>query len=247
MKNLGMGKINFLSNFFNKKPVLEFLCKEEFFGNIPEPYPSRKLIPDWYKSLPMKLGKGFEESTLKRCPPFLDAMTVGWIIPLAADVYLKSNHDCSHINYEWKFPLHMIQNHFENQVTSAKCPSPYEPKPPMKWMNHWAIKCPKGYSLLFVPPLNREDKRFTCFSGLVDADGYFEYVNFPFVWNEPNFDGIIPAGTPLMQVIPIKRETLFKDSIIRPFTNTDHKDLIDTFYKRVSHESHYRDNIWVKK
>ena len=230
-----------------QEPKLEFLCFEDDLGNIPEPYPARKLIPSWYKALPMKLGTGFEQSTLKRCPPFLDAMVTGWIIPLVADVYIESNEDCSYVKYDTTYPRPMVENHGQNQVSSDKCPAPHLPKPPIKWMNYWAIKCPKGYSLLFVPPLNRADERFTCFSGMVDCDGYFEFVNFPFDWNKPNAKEIVPAGTPLMQVIPIKRDSLFNKHIIRSFTEADHKELRDTQRKRQSHESHYRDNIWERK
>jgi hypothetical protein len=141
----------------------------------------------------------------------------------------------------------MIENHLQWQVTSDKCPAPHLPKPPIKFMNWWAINCPKGYSLLFVPPLNRPDPRFTCFSGMVDCDGYFEFINFPFVWNEPNFKGILPAGTPLMQVIPIKRDTLFSKNVCRAFNETELKALKGTRRKLQSHESHYRDNIWEHK
>lgn len=230
-----------------KKPKIEFLCEEYELGNIPEPFPARHLIPSWYKSLPMKLGSGFESSTLKRCPPFLDAMVTGWIIPLVADVYIESNSDCSHVKYDTQYSKPMIENHLESQVTTDKCPAPHLPKPPIKWLNYWAIKCPEGYSLMFVPPLNRADPRFTCFSGIVECDKYFEYINFPFVWNEPNFSGIVPAGTPLMQVIPIKRDTIFKESIIRSFKDSDYKDLNNTRCKLKVHESHYRDNLWERK
>lgn len=229
------------------KPQLEFLCFEDDLGNIPEPYPARKLIPDWYKALPMKLGKGFNQSTLKRCPPFLDAMVTGWIIPLAADIEIQSNSDCSHIKYDTVYPRPMIENHGTWQVTTEKCPAPHMPKPPIKFMNYWAIKCPKGYSLLFTPPFNRADPRFTCFTGLVDCDGYFEFVNFPFVWNEPNYHDVLPAGTPLVQVIPIKRDTLFTKQNIRAFNADDIKELQSTRRKLESHESHYRDTIWELK
>lgn len=236
-----------LSFIMKKQPQVEFICYQDDLGNIPEPYPARKLIPEWYKALPMKLGSGFRNNTLKRCPPFLDAMVTGWIIPLVADVHLKSNHDCTHIEYSWNYPRPMIENHLPSQVTASKCPAPHESLPPMKWMNWWLVKCPPGYSLLFTPPLNRPDKRFTCLTGLVDSDGYFEFVNFPFFWTEPNFDGIIPAGTPLMQVIPIKRDTLFNKSTVRGMNDKDLKELANTLRKRESHESHYRDNIWIRK
>jgi hypothetical protein len=232
---------------FKKEPKIEFLCFQEDFGNIPAPYPARKLIPEWYKALPMRLHPGLESGTVKRCPPFLDAMTAGWIIPLVADVQIKTNGDASYVEYDTQFHRSMIENHNHLQITSSKCPNPVDPKPPIKFMNWWAIKCPPGYSLLFVPPLNRPDPRFTIMSGLVDADGYFEFINFPFVFNEPNFHGIIEAGTPLAQVIPIKRDTMFKESIVRAFTDRDIKDLNDTRCKRRSHISHYRDNVWTKK
>ena len=58
--------------------------------------------------------------------------------------------------------------------------------------------------------MNRPDSRFTCISGIVDCDGHKEYVNFPFFFNTPNYTGIVKAGTPLVQVIPIKRDELMK-------------------------------------
>lgn len=229
------------------EPKLEFLCFEEDLGNIPEPYPARKLIPEWFKALPMRMNPGLDTGTVKRCPPFLDAMTTGWIIPLAADVEIKSNEDCSGLSYNSQFNKPIIQNHVMEQITTEKVPNPTFPKPPIKFLNWWAIKCPPGYSLLFTPPLNRTETRFTCFSGIVDADKYFEFINFPFVWNVPNFHGIIPAGTPLVQVIPIKRNTLFKKTTVRSFTEKELKQLNDTRQRRRSRLSYYRDELWEKK
>lgn len=233
--------------FWKSKPKLEFLAAPEHYGAIPEPYPARKLIPDWYKALPMRLHPGLDSGSLKRCPPFLDAMVTGWIIPLAADVEIRANEDASGISYNWRFDRSMIENHNPEQVTTDKCPAPHKGMPPMKWMNWWAIKCPPGYSLLFMPPLNRPDPRFTVFSGLVDADGYFEYINFPFVWTQPNFHGIVEAGTPLVQVIPVKRSTLFKECKVGAFTDKDLRELELTRAKRRSRISTYRDEVWEAK
>lgn len=233
--------------FWKPKAKLEFLTFDQYLGNIPAPYPARKLIPDWYKALEKRMHPGLDSGTLKRCPPFLDAMVTGWIIPLAADVELKANEDASGVSYSWQFDRPMIENHSPDQVSNSKSPAPHKDQPPMKWMNQWAIKCPPGYSLLFMPPLNRPDPRFTVFSGLVDADGYFDFINFPFVWNEPNFHGIIPAGTPLVQVIPVKRSTLFRDHEIRAFSAKDLKHMEAVRTKRRSRISFYRDEIWERK
>jgi hypothetical protein len=72
-------------------------------------------------------------------------------------------------------------------------------------INPWAIKTPPGYSVLFTQPFHRESS-FTILPGIVDTDTYSAAVNFPFVLNDINFEGLIPAGTPIAQAIPFLRE-----------------------------------------
>lgn len=232
-----------------KNNEIEFLCAEEDYGVIPAPYPAKKNIPDWFKALPMKLGnKGIQTSTVKRCSPFLDALSVGYIIPLAADVEFTVNEDASGLSYNSRFYKPIIENHNPDQISSAKSPNPLSPRPPIKFLNYWMIKTPPEYSLLFVPPLNRVETRFTCFSGIVDHPYYeLEYVNFPFVFMQPNFEGIIEAGTPLMQVIPIRKDSLLPKHKVRQF---DQKDIEKTSLLRkirdTVHESLYRNKMHRK-
>jgi hypothetical protein len=75
-----------------------------------------------------------------------------------------------------------------------------------KWANYWAIRTPKGYSTMFIQPMHRESV-FTILPGIVDTDEYYSPVLFPFVVNDPEFEGLIPKGTPIAQVIPFKRES----------------------------------------
>jgi hypothetical protein len=212
-----------------KTDDIEFLCDKEDFGVIPEPYPARKLMPEWFKALPPKVENKnkLENSTIKRCAPFLDAMCLGWIIPLAADVEFVTNDDVTSVNYRWSFYKTMIENHSQSQLSTETSKHPSHPKPPMKFMNYWMIKVPKGYS--------------------VDSDVYFEYVNFPFFFKTPNYTGLIKAGTPLVQVIPIKRDTILEESEVKVMSPEDIEERAKTRRKRQSHESHYRDNVWVRK
>ena len=54
---------------------------------FPRPYPANKDIPDWYKAMPVEAeAHGAKGGTVKNCPPFLEAMTCGYILPLAADI-----------------------------------------------------------------------------------------------------------------------------------------------------------------
>jgi hypothetical protein len=77
----------------------------------------------------------------------------------------------------------------------------------VKFNGFWTIELPPGYSLLVTHPINRADLPFVTLTGLVDADRYGDnFINFPARWRDPNFQGVLPKGTPLAQCLPIKRE-----------------------------------------
>lgn len=233
---------------------VEFLCDADDKGKIPEPYPARKLMPEWFKNLPAKVDanqESFKENaTIKRCSPFLDALCAGWIIPLAGDVEITSTGGATGVTWNSQHHKILIQTHGQSQVEG----NPQTPKPPLKWLNWWAIKLPPGYSMLFVPPLNRPDFRFQCFSGFVD-DGYMgngalEYINFPFFFTATNYTGIIKAGTPLVQAIPIARDEMLKSSRtinIKELAKEDLNLMTDTRKRREEEWSLYRNKIWEPK
>jgi hypothetical protein len=62
-------------------------------------------------------------------------------------------------------------------------------------------------------------------AGLVDTDKYAKEINFPAVWHTPNFDGTIKAGTPLVTVFPIKRNTFDKNPLVRKMTDAEFKEI----------------------
>jgi len=179
--------------------------------NIEEPKPASKFIPEWYKNTKSYIndekkpvGDGTTAATIKRCMPVLDAITGGYIITLPADVYvsLRDNDKGEKEQFfEWS-SLGLISFHPIVQAPEHPSVKPYAYP---KFNNPWAIKTPKGYSTLFVQPFHRESV-FTILPGIVDTDIYTAPVNFPFVVNDPNFEGLIKQGTPMAQVIPIKRD-----------------------------------------
>ena len=177
----------------------------EFGKNVPQP--SSKFLPEWYKNTESYIngqktpnGVGQTSATVKRCMPVFDAITAGYIIPTYTDVYVSQKNGLPW--YEWP-TLEPIQFHpieqAQNHPNSNGAPYP-------KWINPWSIKTPSGYSTLFVQPFHQENKYFTILPGIVDTDTYTAPVNFPFVLNNVKFEGIIPAGTPMAQVIMIKRD-----------------------------------------
>ena len=174
--------------------------------DIEQPQPASKFIPDWYKNMESYTdgnkkpdGAGGTKATIKKCIPVFDAITAGYIITLPADVYVSIKDEQQY--FEWS-SLGLVQ--FHPVVQAPEHPN-RKPHAYPKWMNPWCVKTPKGYSTLFIQPMHRESV-FTILPGIVDTDTYTAPVNFPMVINDPNFEGMIPKGTPIAQVIPFKRE-----------------------------------------
>ena len=61
--------------------AIEFHTQPALLDRIPHPYPAGQHVPEWLKEMPQDFEHG---GTLKRCPPFLAAMTAGYIIPAPA-------------------------------------------------------------------------------------------------------------------------------------------------------------------
>lgn len=183
---------------------------------VPEEYlpvPASRLIPEWYKSLESYIGgekrpdgNAGTTATAKRCMPIFDAITGGYIISTHTDLWVSQRQDENGKivpYYEWA-NFGAISFHPKQQLPEHPDGEGHEMSYP-KWNNTWAIATPPGYSCLFISPLHRETP-IIVLPGVVDTDTYSAPVNFPFVLRDPKMDGIIPAGTPIMQVIPFKRE-----------------------------------------
>ena len=212
--------------------------------NIEQPQPASKLIPDWYKNMESYIGgnkkpagNGGTTATVKRCMPVFDAINVGYIIVSPADVYVSIKNEQQY--FEWA-SLGLIDFHPIEQAPGHPAQKPHAYP---KWNNPWAVKTPKGYSTMFVQPMHRESV-FTILPGIVDTDQYNAAVNFPFVVNDPNFEGLIPKGTPIAQVISFKRDTwnmaIGSDKDIKEANNIMQK-LNTKFFDK------YKTMFWTRK
>jgi hypothetical protein len=193
--------------------TLTFRCPPELEPILPKPKPAILGLPDWFRTMPSAAFSGLlqgEQLTVKKCPPFIDAMTCGFLMPLACDLHVKDH------TFSWDFnPPHgaitsytrsPIDFHDNAQVTGT----PYfdDDRFMIKFNNFWTIQSPPGYSLLITHPLNRYDLPFTTLTGLVDADLYRDnFINFPAWWRDDNFEGVLPKGTAVAQCIPVKRDS----------------------------------------
>tara|TARA_B100001564_G_scaffold261384_1_gene223140 strand:+ start:322 stop:1026 length:705 start_codon:yes stop_codon:yes gene_type:complete len=177
--------------------------------DIPSPFPASKGVPPWMKHLTPEAERE-DYQTVKRCIPFLDAMTAGYIIPLPFDLTIaitptgnqllwKSEEEKDRLS---KYTI--VESHDSSQYPGA----PFSQFKVIKFYNPWIIETSPNTSCMFVPPLNRPELPYVPLSGIVDTDQYFNTVNLPCV-----FPGLdighqieLKMGTPMIQVIPFKRQ-----------------------------------------
>ena len=76
----------------------------------------------------------------------------------------------------------------------------------IKFNSFWTIELEPGWSLFATHPVNRDDLPFRLITGLVDADRFHDGgINFPAIWTQPDFSGVLPKGTPVAQVFAVPR------------------------------------------
>jgi hypothetical protein len=171
------------------------------------PKPATEFTPAWYKKMESYItGKkevlkdGVQPATVKRCMPVFDAATAGYIIPTYVDVYVRQEDGAPYYSWSSLSPISFHSpEQFKEHPRQEGLAAP-------KWQNPWGIKVPKGYSVMILPPMHNPNGIFEILPGIVDCDEYTSPVNFPFMLSDSKFEGMIPAGTPLAQIIPFKRE-----------------------------------------
>lgn len=184
----------------NKK-VLHYESGLEFFPDFIVPI--KKHIPKWYKDTEPWIGGKPNLTTkgIKKCIPFLDSLTVGYCIQTPIDLVVSLDNGLPLIT--WRSEV--MQNIVETRPNPQNIPTPAGMHSLGFMWNIWGgIKLPKGYSAVFTHPLNRIDLPFFTLSGVVD-DYEMGPGSMPFYLKE-GWEGVIPQGTPIVQIIPFKRE-----------------------------------------
>jgi hypothetical protein len=221
--------------------IIKFYCIPELEDILIEPKPAIKCLPDWFKIIPPHLPDSKDEfqapaMTAKKCFPLIDAMSLGYTIVTSGDIRIEVNHDGSAITTHNPPQLICVEWHNVKQIGGQTAPG--YPADPIKFINWWIVETAPGWSTLFIPPINHFNPLFTCLGGLVDTDKYPKEVNFPAIWHKTDYEATIPAGTPLVTAIPIKRNSFPKKPVISKITPSKHRHL-EKMRRIQSVRSHY--------
>ena len=188
---------------FSKK--ITFCATDEGMLNIwPHPKPASRVIPEEYKKLKRFTDGNLHLPTVKTCMPFLDSMSMGYIIPFDQDYLVDPVENDFSVT-----PANKEEGNFgfHNQTQLPKEWHKTTGENAGKFINKWLIKTSPGYSCLFIHPMNRLEERFKIIEGVVDTDNYVNIINFPFILKKRDEQFLIKKGDPMVQVIPFKRES----------------------------------------
>lgn len=207
----------------------------EIEKSVPFPEPSKYFIPQWYKNIP----GGKEIINVKKCIPFLDSISSGYIQKTWTDIYVENkngqvsfihNHKVTMFSYRETTSIPVSENFYKIEFV---------------WKRPWSVILPKNMSALVTHPLNRVDLPFITLSGIVDFDKsiHAPIGNIPF-FIKKDFIGVIPKGTPMFQIIPFQRydwesniqqyDDVFWNNKLEEKNNTN-----DFYKKRVWHRKKF--------
>ena len=191
-----------------------FRCDPALIDLLPPPVPAREALPDWLRTMAPRVHSplhGREIRSVKQCPPFVDAMAQGFMILLPCDVQVRDGR----FSWDWPLPPLTVEQHpasplsFHAAAQLQGLPGAVSGRAAIKFNSFWTIETEPGWSLFAMHPANREDLPFRTLSGRVDSDRFIDAgINFPALWRDPGFDGVLPRGTPIAQCLLLRREPL---------------------------------------
>lgn len=181
-------------------------------GHIPKWYKDQKLFSngenEWLKAKNKNPEKGYA-GTYKLCVPITDSVTAGYILSTSSDILVENAFKDGRYSprFTWKTSNKLIDNPDgleHKSLGNYPIPTGYVDIF-TRWMIDWQIVTPPGYSLWVTHPSHRFDLPFFTINGFVDTDKHPASLKLPFFLKQ-GFEGIIPSGTPIAQIIPVKRD-----------------------------------------
>jgi len=194
---------------------------EELFPElgVPHPQPAINSFPKWYKDMPRyihvdpnKKISTRSAGTIRDCPAVNDAMSSGYTMYLPGDVYLDATGDEVKVDVGsfgngsriGDAGFEFVVNH--DPLSTSGYRSLYDfHEQSMKWQTYWGIRTDEGYSTLFIHPFHRNDLPFVSVTATVDTDKFVTRSPYAF-FIKKGFKGTIQRGTPMLQVVPFRRE-----------------------------------------
>ena len=245
-----------------KMKKIDFILDPGFYGKETiKPVPSQDIIPLWWREGESFINvedrglnilqKSQRAPGMKSCVPFLDAITSGYLILTWQNIEITKNSNNKvefrvvekDKNGNWQ-GIETDKIMIEERVGGIGYTMP---RPAGFAFNHlafslpWGWKVPKNWSVLVTHPFNRNDLPYFSTSGIIDSDQFPLAGRVPFFIKD-GWTGVIERGSPIVQLIPIKRA-----SWISYFKASSYADIDLAKALRGVQYGFYRKHLWQKK
>lgn len=193
-----------------------FLTKDMDYGVTPGPYNADELAPPWLGELADTIGvtepgkNGIPDEVLFE-DWIEDACSLGAIDVLPADLYAKNAE---------KYVDRELSVDFDRNLASPSVDEKIGPEFPHNFTicgveSNRYITAPDGYSTLMVDPLNHYPTDIRGFNGIVDHDVWIDVTNMPSMLFNQNDEFMMEKGSPLLQAITFKRDSILSNGVVR--------------------------------
>jgi hypothetical protein len=220
---------------------------------FPTPEPATKNVPEWYRKQPNIAGEdpntpqnGSLRLTVKKCQAFFDAMAAGYTLKVPVDIFIDTTDGKFDIQLPGemqRFRAELIAHHSTEQISQMPFDKGIYCDTVLRIHPTWMVSTSKGYSTLFMNPMHQAPTPLSTVEAIIDTDKFWSDGHLSFLVHR-NFKGIIKQGTPLVQVIPFKRDE-YEMELVKDFdpekTNLQRRIVRSTF------QNGYRMKFWQKK
>jgi hypothetical protein len=243
--------------------TIEFRLKDTLDKRVYKmPQPAHLHVPKWFEEMPEYIRPDTKPHlnpsnlTGKHCVPVLDGFTMGYQVTLPFELQISfpekalPEHMLTDPNISLPTPTQTVVGGYPGYpITEIRPPEIADDFPApagyhsgtLVWKTWFEIITPPGYSVLITHPLNQYDLPFITASAVVDTDkGGGGSGAIPF-YLKKDYTGFLTIGTPIMQIIPFKRESWKKED----------SDIPEDFYamavSTTETSGFYKRNNWTPK
>lgn len=206
---------------FLTKPSVKFYSEEPIITDEYPIYPARDYKRRWVKNCASAFQKYRKVSdgrastiTAVKCPGIRNIMEEGWVAQTWHDFTIEikdGEYEIFYPNAMKDFLTRIDYKHrpieaFDTRKGPMKVPTSRNSHHIFKIHIPYCFDIPKGYELRILPIAYDDDPKFTACAG--SCEGFQSEFNIHIFWHATEGRVTIPAGTPLCQIVPMKKEKI---------------------------------------
>lgn len=204
-----------IKEYFNPAPKVVFTPMFPGLETFMPIIPAREYKPRWMDlaraDFAAELGKGYPAKRLvsiHKCPGIISMFNTGWILRAWQDFSIITDGDGE--SFRWQAPVNLVkyrQSPDIDDMVAKRMPLRENTlKTIIKFNSPWFVDMPRGWNLMFMPMMYSDDTRFTSAPGILDPD-IDSGLHVQLYWHRLNSVETIRAGTPLVHLIPVKKDS----------------------------------------